>query len=325
VSQESTLKRKLQVFISSTFTDLIKERQAAVSTILKSGHIPAGMELFTAGDKSQMTTIEKWIDESDVYMLILGGRYGSVEKTTGISYIELEYDYASQQGKPLFAVVITEAALEEKVKAGGTAFIEKQNQKELALFRAKVLGNISSFFSDAKDIKLCVHESLADFASNRDLKGWVSADDVEDTKPLHEEITKLRDENSILKDALNQAQKMPKPADSKSEFEELTKVLSAVDVKVPAALAGGKDATTDLLAFFYGNKEPLINGVTNSQTASEQEIFFYYNICPKLQVHGLVDNEKIAGVRYRRSFVTKHGNAFLSFLDKKFLLDKKTE
>jgi Domain of unknown function (DUF4062) len=97
------MKRRLQIFISSTYLDLIPERQAAVSAILKSGHIPAGMELFTAGDRSQMETIKKWIDESDVYMLILGGRYGSVEPTSGISYTELEYDYAIQQKKPLFA------------------------------------------------------------------------------------------------------------------------------------------------------------------------------------------------------------------------------
>ena len=173
MAEGDDLKKKLQVFISSTYSDLIEERQSAVSAILKAGHIPAGMELFTAGDKSQMKTIEKWIDESDVYMLILSGRYGSVENTTGVSYTELEYDYASQQGKPLFAVVITEAALEDKVKSGGTSFIEKENPKELALFRSKVLKNISSFFSDSKDIKLCVHESLADFSSNADNWGQI--------------------------------------------------------------------------------------------------------------------------------------------------------
>ncbi|MCV5233546.1 DUF4062 domain-containing protein, partial [Escherichia coli] len=72
------MKKKLQVFVSSTYEDLKHDRQAAVSAILKAGHIPAGMELFTSGDQSQMDTIRRWIDESDVYMLILGGRYGSV-------------------------------------------------------------------------------------------------------------------------------------------------------------------------------------------------------------------------------------------------------
>ena len=42
------MKKKLQVFVSSTWTDMILERQAAVEAILEAGHIPAGMELFSA-------------------------------------------------------------------------------------------------------------------------------------------------------------------------------------------------------------------------------------------------------------------------------------
>ena len=41
-------KKKLQVFVSSTYTDLQDERQAAVEGILGSNNIPAGMELFKA-------------------------------------------------------------------------------------------------------------------------------------------------------------------------------------------------------------------------------------------------------------------------------------
>lgn len=73
------MKKKLQVFISSTYTDMLVERQGAVEAILRAGHIPAGMELFAAGDESQLETILRWIDDSDVFMLILGGRYGSIE------------------------------------------------------------------------------------------------------------------------------------------------------------------------------------------------------------------------------------------------------
>ncbi len=40
------LRKRLQVFVSSTFNDLKLERQAAVEAILTAGHIPAGMELF---------------------------------------------------------------------------------------------------------------------------------------------------------------------------------------------------------------------------------------------------------------------------------------
>lgn len=323
------MKRKLQVFISSTFTDLIPERQAAVSAVLKASHIPAGMELFTAGDRSQMDTIKEWIDESDVYMLILGGRYGSVEKKSGISYTELEYDYALQQGKPVFAVVITDSALESKVKAGGSSFLEKENPKELALFRTKVLNNISSFFDDHKDIKLCVHESLADFAANRELKGWVSADEVVDTKPLFEEIRKLSEENRQLKEAIStvdkrpRSQEVPKTDKKSEEFAELMEVLAAIEIKIPAALAEGKETASSLLSLFYANKDALVTGVTNRANAGAAEIFLYHNLCPKLQVHGLVKNETVAGVRYRLSRVSSVGNAFLASMERQMHLKKK--
>ncbi len=324
------MKRKLQVFISSTYSDLQEERQAAVSAILKAGHIPAGMELFTAGDRSQMATIKEWIDESDVYMLILGGRYGSIEKTSGISYTELEYDYAQEQGKPAFAVVITEQALEAKIRSKGTTFGEKENPKELTLFREKVLGNISSFFDDHKDIKLCVHESLADFASKRELKGWVSGDEVIDTRPLFEEIKKLSEENKNLRETVAQNERraptVAKQDAHAEKFVELRNILKEIEIKIPANLAEGKETTLSLLDIFYINKDTLINGVTNAASASPAESFFYHNVCPKLQVHGLITNEKVPSVRYRRSYVSSAGNAFLAQLERVIhLTEKKTK
>src|SRR5260221_8635857 len=120
-------KKTLQVFVSSTYKDLQEERQAAVQAILTAGHIPAGMELFAAGDETQMNVIKRWIDESDVYMLILGGRYGSIEPKSQKSYIHLEYEYALEKGKPLFAVVINEDHLETKIKEHDSRVIEKQH------------------------------------------------------------------------------------------------------------------------------------------------------------------------------------------------------
>src|SRR5258708_29322574 len=111
------IKKRLQVFVSSTFSDLREERQAAVEAILSAGHIPAGMELFAAGDESQMEVIKQWIDESGVYLLILGGRYGSIDPKSGKSYTQLEYEYALDNGKPLFACVIHNQALESVVRA----------------------------------------------------------------------------------------------------------------------------------------------------------------------------------------------------------------
>jgi len=118
-----TQKKKLQVFVSSTFTDLKEERQAAVEAILTAGHIPAGMELFSAGDESQWNVIKRRIDESDVYMLILGGRYGSIESNSGKSYTHLEYKYATEQGKAHFAVVVNNERLEKGPKKPDLAYM----------------------------------------------------------------------------------------------------------------------------------------------------------------------------------------------------------
>ena len=48
------------------------------------------MEQFTPGDETAWEKIRRWIDESDCYMLILGGRYGSIEPTSKKSYVQLE-------------------------------------------------------------------------------------------------------------------------------------------------------------------------------------------------------------------------------------------
>ncbi|WP_163253575.1 DUF4062 domain-containing protein [Bacillus tropicus] len=193
------MKKKLQVFISSTFKDLIEERQSAVEAVLSSGHIPAGMELFKAGDESQKETIKRWIDESDVYLLILGGRYGSIEPVSGKSYTHWEYDYAEEIGIPRFAVVIDKQALDVKIKQIGRDAIELENAPKYEEFKQQVLNKTSEFFNDLKDIKLTIHRKLAELGANDELSGWVSAKDIRTNETLINEISRLMQENSELK------------------------------------------------------------------------------------------------------------------------------
>jgi hypothetical protein len=192
-------RKKLQVFVSSTFTDLGKERQAAVEAILAAGHIPAGMELFTAGDESQMEVIKQWIDESDIYLLILGGRYGSIEPKSGKSYIHLEYDYALLRKRPLFACVVSEKSIEARVKTEGTSVIEMKKQKELEAFRTEVLTKTSKFWEDSKDIKITIIETLSNLARREDLVGWVRPSTQSNLPALADEIARLSKENAQLR------------------------------------------------------------------------------------------------------------------------------
>lgn len=151
--------KKLQIFISSTYTDLKEERELAVEAILDAGHIPAGMELFKAG-KSQMNTIRKWIDSSDVYMLILGGRYGSIEDETGLSYTQLEYEYALSKNIPVFSIVLDDKLLHAKMAAGMIDIFEKENRSKYDSFKELVMKKIVKIIERPLFIKEAIHATL---------------------------------------------------------------------------------------------------------------------------------------------------------------------
>ncbi|WP_435815107.1 DUF4062 domain-containing protein [Xanthomonas campestris pv. incanae] len=304
-----TTKRKLQVFISSTYRDLKTERQAAVEAILKAGHIPAGMELFSAGSESQMETIRRWIDESDIYMLILGGRYGTVEPKTALSYTELEYDYAISQKKPIFAVVITESSLDEKVRLDGRDALETDSPKELNLFRKKVLTRISSFFSDTKDIKLAVHETLADFQLRHKFVGWISGSGGPDVSALLEEIARLRAERDeavaqmeTAKAALEKQASRPLSKWQDDEFKQIRDALAAIEITTKVFNKDDSEPAmkVPVLRIFDVMRDLLITGVTNQSGIDDLQQLLYFNVCPKLEVHELAALERVMNFEIER-------------------------
>jgi hypothetical protein len=189
--------KKLQVFISSTYKDLKEERQAAVEAILQAKHIPVGMELFAAGNESKMDVIRSWIDASDIYFLILGGRYGSIEGESGKSYVQLEYEYALDRRKPIFAVVIDEAYLRKKAERIEPGVIEIDHCENLRQFREVVETKVVRFWSDPRDIKTEVIQSLADFSSRDDIPGWIHGSEA---KAMRAEMIRLSKENAELKE-----------------------------------------------------------------------------------------------------------------------------
>lgn len=96
--------QKYSVFVSSTYKDLREARQQVMLALLKMGCIPAGMELFPASNKDQWSVIQRVIDECDYYVLILGGRYGSIAPDSeGMGYTEKEFRYAVKRGIPALA------------------------------------------------------------------------------------------------------------------------------------------------------------------------------------------------------------------------------
>jgi hypothetical protein len=52
--------------------------------------------------RRQWTLIKRVIDDCDYYIVIIGGRYGSIGPDDK-SFTQLEYEYAIEQGKPVIA------------------------------------------------------------------------------------------------------------------------------------------------------------------------------------------------------------------------------
>jgi len=256
--------KKFQIFVSSTYTDLKEERQAAVEAILSAGHIPAGMELFSAGDESQMTVIKRWIDESDIYLLILGGRYGSIEPKSSKSYTQLEFEYAVEIKKPYFSVVITEKGLDEKVASHlKRNAIEDKHQKELDEFKDQIMSsNIVRYWDDKKDIQLAIFKTLSDFIYRKELVGWVKADNVVNSALVAEQIAKLTDENSELREKLQLLSSQNHALYFGLEYGQLADMLKREKVTY-------ENLETNLLEFLSNYGVMFINGIQEYEELKE--------------------------------------------------------
>jgi hypothetical protein len=186
--------KKYQVFVSSTFVDLKEERQDLIKHILDLKHIPAGMELFPAADVDQLEYIKKIIDQCDYYVLIMGGRYGSMD-AGGVSYTEREYDYAVQTGKVVLAFV------HDDVGSIASKFTETNHAAKLALdvFREKVkLGRLVSPWKDRQGLELAVIKALMHAFNDFPMVGWVRADAPASSEVLQQSNDLLR-ENAELR------------------------------------------------------------------------------------------------------------------------------
>lgn len=161
--------KRYQVFVSSTYSDLKDERKTVMHTILSLDCIPAGMELFPAMDEEQFEFIKRVIDDCDYYILILGGRYGSVDDD-GISYTEKEYHYAIQKGLPVLAFLHDDL---DRIPFGKSEVSETKRVR-LLHFREEVKkGRLVQFWSSINDLNGKVAVSLSQVIKQQPAIGWV--------------------------------------------------------------------------------------------------------------------------------------------------------
>lgn len=159
---------KHQVFVSSTYRDLIEERKEVIHALLELDCIPAGMELFPATDEDAWSLITEVIDDCDYYILILAGKYGSTNQD-GMGFTEMEFDYAMSQEKPIICFLF------EDIEQLSACDIEKTDtgRERLDNFREKAKQKHCKFWGSAHDLGGKVSRSLIQLKKKHPSDGWV--------------------------------------------------------------------------------------------------------------------------------------------------------
>lgn len=175
------MQKKYQVFVSSTYEDLIEERKEVTQALLECGCIPTGMELFPASSKKQWEIIKRVIDDCDYYLLVLAGRYGSYGKDDDgkqVGYTEMEYDYALKTGKPIIVFIHNDINSIPLCKCEQT----KKGQSRLNKFRKKVSDvRMVQYWTNKDNLKSAVLQSVPAMVQASPTKGWIRAGDIIDS------------------------------------------------------------------------------------------------------------------------------------------------
>lgn len=187
--------KRYQVFISSTFVDLKEERSQVTQAIMELNHMPYGMEAFPAANETQWEWIKKAIKESDYYIVIIGGKYGSVNSKTGLSYTEMEYRYAEEVGVPTIAFLVDNSVDLPNSKTE----TDPIKTKKLQEFKKYIENNkLRKSYISKEDLKSKVIISFMQLISNSPRTGWIRADSLKNYTS-NDEIIQLMKENIDLK------------------------------------------------------------------------------------------------------------------------------
>lgn len=199
--------KRYQIFISSTFTDLQEERRAVQDAVISMGDFPVQMESFPATDETQMDFIKPLIEQSDYYVLIIGGRYGTIDDG-GLSFTHQEFRYAVEKEVPVLVMIHGKP---ENIASGKTEKTDEGRKKLKEFIGEAQHKRIRKDWETLGDLKLAVREALDHAKRAKPRTGWVRGDTIASFTAL-EELNEVRKENEKFKEALgNLAVDIPLP------------------------------------------------------------------------------------------------------------------
>ena len=252
---------KYTIFISSTYIDLVEERDQVIKAVLEMGHIPIGMEMFSAADDEQWDIIKAQIDQTDYYVVIVAHRYGSIEEETGISYTEKEFDYAVKQGIPVLGFIIS-----DEVKNWPHDRYERntENTDKLNSFKGKIKYKRQvAFWTSKESLYGQTTNALAKAFNTKPRPGWVRA--TEGGLEVTAELARLSSENALNRERITELESLLKETKiNESENEPVVITLKADLLVNNRRLEFTRSLSTTWNALFIAIAEKLLNRPTEN-------------------------------------------------------------
>ncbi len=215
--------KRYQFFISSTYSDLVEEREKVMRAVLELNYFPAGMEQFPAVGIAPIELIKNVLINCDYYILIIGARYGSIGKK-GISFTEEEYDFAVSKKIPVIAFLHGDP----KTIPSGKTDEDNEKREKLLKFRKKVEegGQTVKYWNNPDDLKAKVLSSIPKAIEFQPRTGWVRTDEVmSGSSPKESELLmkELNDLRSFKQKHENDADLEQSLKDAQKRIEQLEK------------------------------------------------------------------------------------------------------
>ena len=166
------MEKRYQIFISSTYEDLVEERERVIRAVLLNDCFPACMEFFPAVGMPPISLIQRVLKECDYYILIIGDRYGSIYED-GMSFSEKEYNTAVDGGIPVIAFLrrgFDSLSIDESDEEG----------RNLARFRKKVEegSQYVKKWGSPDELASLVSSSISWIEDLQPRRGWVRGEEV---------------------------------------------------------------------------------------------------------------------------------------------------
>ena len=112
------------------------------------------------------------INESDFYVIILAGKYGTVSLESKLSFTEMEFEYAYKIKKPIIAILYEHP---EKLSLENSE-IDQEKREKLMQFRKRLESErIVQYWTSLEDLAFAISQSLVTAIEEYEytLKGWI--------------------------------------------------------------------------------------------------------------------------------------------------------